>query len=170
MKLNLGARNRKIPGYLGVDCDAHDGVDVVSDVSNLSFLDNGSISEIYASHVLEHFSHRRTDSVLKEWGRVLRNGGILRVAVPDFKRTVELCQRMGGLFPWAINFLWGDQEYDTAYHYTAFDERLLRGKLAEAGFTDISRVESFGLNKDDCSNLVSNIDRKSVSLNLVAIK
>jgi ubiquinone/menaquinone biosynthesis C-methylase UbiE len=40
---------------------------------------------IYASHVIEYFDINEVKEVLREWRRVLKPGGELRVAVPDFE-------------------------------------------------------------------------------------
>jgi len=170
IKLNLGSRNRDIPGFKGMDCDPHPGVDYVGDISDLSRFESESVAEIYASHCLEHFPHTKTVSVLKEWARVLVPGGILYVAVPDFKRTVELYARTG-MNDWVVNYLWGDQGYQTAYHYTGFDEGRLRNVLLAAGFSEASQVEEFPVgHPSDCSRNVSTLDGKSISLNMVAVK
>ena len=168
--LNLGARNRAIPGFLSMDIDAHEGVDVVGDCSNLSQFEADSIGAIYASHLLEHFEHHRTLAVLKEWFRVLEPGGKLYVAVPDFQRALELYGSTG-LDDWIVRLLMGDQAYKTAYHYSLFDEERLTHQLKQAGFADAFRVEEFPIGDDnDCSNLVSNLDGESVSLNMIAVK
>lgn len=170
LKLNLGARNRPIPGFLGIDCDAHPGVDVVADVADLSLFETGSVAEVYASHILEHFPHPRTTAVLREWARALMPGGILYVAVPDFSRAVELYQR-AGLADWVVNYLWGDQGYATAFHYAGFDEHRLRALLLDTGFSEASRVDTFPVgHPGDCSTNISNIDLKPVSLNIVAVR
>lgn len=170
LKLNLGSRNRAIDGFTGMDIDPHAGVDIVGDVFDLSRFADGSVSEIYASHILEHAPHPKTLDVLKEWARVLEPGGKLYVAVPDFARTVELYQ-FRGLNEWVVNFLMGDQIYKTAYHYNLFDEPRLEGMLKAAGFSDSFRVEQFPIgDEDDCSNLKSTVDGEPVSLNMVAVK
>jgi predicted SAM-dependent methyltransferase len=170
LKLNLGSRTRLMPGFKNMDIDAHDGVDFVGDVSDLSRFADGSVSEIYASHILEHFPHLKTLDVLKEWSRVLSPGGKLYVAVPDFARCVELYGTLG-LDQWIVNFLSGDQIYATAYHYNLFDEPRLTKYLADSGFSDSFRVEAFPIgDENDCSNLASTIDGERVSLNMVAIR
>ena len=108
-------------------------------------------------------------AMLKEWCRVLEPGGVLYIAVPDFARTVEIYGKIG-LQDWVVNYLMGDQIYKTAFHYNIFDEDRLRSLLKEAGFSEVSRVESFGMHPTDCSNGKSNYDAKSVSLNMVAVK
>lgn len=169
-KINLGSRDRAIPGFLGMDIDQHEGVDIVGDISNLSMFFNGEVSEIYASHCLEHFPHTKTLDVLREWNRVLGPGGILYVAVPDFKRTVQIYQ-MYGLIDWVQNYLMGDQAYNTAYHYAIFDESRLRNLLVRAGFSEASTVGEFPIgNPEDCSRKRFTGDGGFVSLNMVAIK
>lgn len=50
---------------------------------------NNSIDLIYSAHVLEHFPHGEVPIVLKEWHRVLKNGGKVIVVVPNFDRFVD---------------------------------------------------------------------------------
>ena len=158
-------------GFKNLDCDPHPGVDIVGDASKLDMFNNGSVKEIFASHILEHFPHVDTLKVLKEWTRVLEPGGILYVAVPDFKRTVDIYLKSDHLYDWFVNYLCGDQTYKTAFHYAIFDYKRIARLLKEAGFTDVSQVEKFSISlPHDCSNNVSNYDGKSVSLNVVAIK
>ena len=170
LRLNLGAREQPIPGFKGMDLDPHPGIDFVGDVSDLSRFADGSVEEIYGSHVLEHFEHHKTDAVLKEWFRVLRPGGKLYVAVPDFARAVEIYHALG-LEDWVIRFCCGDQGYPTAYHYSLFDEERLGHLLKKAGFSDAFRVEQFPIGNDgDCSNMASTHDGLPVSLNMIAVK
>jgi predicted SAM-dependent methyltransferase len=170
LKLNLGSRDRAMKGFQNMDIDAHEGVDFVGDVSDLSRFENESVEEIFSSHILEHFEHTRTEDVLKEWFRVLKPMGKLYVAVPDFRRCVELYFQVG-LNQWIVNFLCGDQGYKTAFHYNLFDEPRLSQMLKRVGFVEVYRVDEFEMSLPrDCSNLASTHDGERVSLNLVAIK
>lgn len=47
--------------------------------------DDGSFDAVYHSHVLEHLTPEDAAGMLAECGRVLRPGGVLRVAVPDLE-------------------------------------------------------------------------------------
>ncbi len=167
MKLNLGSRDRNMEGFKNMDIEKHPGVDYVGDVSDLSRFKDGSIEEIYASNILEHFPAVRTVEVLKEWNRVLEDDGRLLISVPDFKRCAELYLEYG-LQDWIVNMLWGDQEYETAFHYTGFDHNRMLRLLAQANFKTATRVISFGV--EDCSSLVCSKDKKPVCLNMVATK
>lgn len=168
-RLNLGCNTRIRPGYVNIDKDKYPGVDVVGDVSKLDYPDS-SIDEIYASHILEHFPHPYTISVLTEWRRVLKDGGVLKLSVPDFRRTIEI-YLAGGMTDWVVNYLWGDQGYNGANHYTGFDELRLVSYLQKVGFTDISRVDELpGSTNDECSNNVYYMDNMPVSINMICVK
>ena len=169
IRLNLGGRGTKIPGFSTVDLSPDHDVDYKTDVSDLSMFEDGSVTEIYASHVLEHFPHVRTMSVLREWNRVLKRGGLIHIAVPDFQRAIEVYLR-AGLCPWVTNFLYGDQGYPLAYHYAPFTFSSLAKQLYDAGFSDSKRVFRLPYSISDCSTLISTIDNKSVSLNVTATK
>ncbi len=52
-------------------------------------LDSNSMDVVYHSHVLEHFSKFDGKQFIKECHRVLKKGGIIRIAVPDYERIVK---------------------------------------------------------------------------------
>jgi FkbM family methyltransferase len=83
LRLNLGAGGTHLSGFTNVDRKLD------TEVYPLPYED-GSVEEIVASHVLEHFSHRETSVVLQEWVRVLKPGGKIRLAVPDFEEVARL--------------------------------------------------------------------------------
>ena len=47
-----------------------------------------SCEVVYSSHMLEHLDRSGADKFLKEAFRVLRPGGIIRIAVPDLKKQI----------------------------------------------------------------------------------
>lgn len=53
-------------------------------------LQDGSVDVIYTSHMLEHLDKNEADKFLREAFRVLHPGGIIRIAVPDLKKQIEL--------------------------------------------------------------------------------
>jgi SAM-dependent methyltransferase len=54
-----------------------------ADVSRRIPLADGSVEVLYTSHMLEHLDRSEARSFLGEARRVLRDGGIIRIAVPD---------------------------------------------------------------------------------------
>jgi len=71
----------------------HDGTKpiyfTVADATKLPFRDE-VFDEVYSSHLLEHFNFGFTIPILREWFRVLRVGGKIKVCVPDFEWDVKL--------------------------------------------------------------------------------
>ena len=90
MKLHLGCGERFLEGYIHIDLAEFEHIDYKIPVNNLSIFDDNSIDEIYASHVIEYFDRDEVKELLKEWKRVLREGGILRIAVPNFSKLIEI--------------------------------------------------------------------------------
>ncbi len=173
LRLNLGGAGEgyisgRIPGYKTFDLREGSDTDIVGDVADLSRFDDGSITDLYASNVLEHFPIDNTLTVLKEWRRVLCAGGKLRVSVPDFDANVKLYLKLG-LTRWVQYLIWGDQKHSLNYHYVNFTCATLGRLLNDAGFSDSKRVESFGL-IHDASDHVDNTFRMPISLNMEAIK
>lgn len=50
---------------------------------------SGSVSAVYSSHMIEHLDRRGARTFLAEVRRILRPGGVVRVAVPDIARLVQ---------------------------------------------------------------------------------
>jgi predicted SAM-dependent methyltransferase len=168
VRLLLGGRTTKITGFTNVDLYEGPEVDIHSDVSDLLMFKDGSVSEIYASHILEHFSHTKTINVLKEWRRVLKSGGKAYIAVPDFDATITIYLKEG-FVQFINNFLWGDQEYPLAYHYSGFTYPYLASRIIEAGFNDVKRIKVMPYNVKDCSHLIDTLHGIPLSLNVEAI-
>ena len=148
-------------------------------VEDLGFIPDGSASLIYASHVLEHFGRHAFRAPLLEWHRVLRPGGVLRLAVPDFAAAAELY--VAGRLPRGIEEVRGlvtggqRDEYDA--HGMIFDEPSLSRALREVGFSAVRRWnwrETEHAHMDDYSQAyLPHMDKENgrlVSLNLEAIR
>jgi predicted SAM-dependent methyltransferase len=169
IRLNLGGRGIKIKGFQTVDLSEEHDVQIKSDVSNLWMFRDGSVDEIYASQILEHFPHVKTESVLKEWYRVLKPGSRITIGVPDFHRAIEIYLNIG-LVSWVTNQLYGDQIYPLAFHYAPFTFASLAAQLTKVGFRNVKRLTQMPYGIMDCSANVFNLDGKSVSLNVEAHK
>ena len=52
-------------------------------------LSSNSVEAIYTSHMFEHLSNEGAKSFLYEAKRILKNDGVLRIAIPDLKISVE---------------------------------------------------------------------------------
>ena len=151
LRLNLGAGATELPGFDAVDRK------VGREVFPLD-VDDESVEEIYASHVLEHFSHRQVQDVLRHWVAKLRPGGRIRVAVPDFEWIVAQYVRCNPIN--VQGYVMGGQVDDNDFHKCLFDSDMLTSLMVEAGLVEIARWLP---EIKDCSAL-------PVSLNLSGVK
>ena len=84
-RLHLGCGNVRLDGYLNVDVCPSPAVDLVADIVNLPMFADASLEEIRMSAVLEHLYRYQRAAALREWHRLLRPGGTLRIDhLPDF--------------------------------------------------------------------------------------
>lgn len=83
--LNLGCGASYHPSWVNVDfVSTGPGVVAHNLLSGIPFPDQ-TFDAVYHSHVLEHFSQKDAPGFISECRRVLKPGGILRVAVPDLE-------------------------------------------------------------------------------------
>lgn len=140
VKLHIGCGKKYLPGYKHVDVIDYDHVDYICDARHLNMIEDETISEIYACHVLEHVERSEVTDVLCEWSRVLRPDGVIRVAVPDFGAIVEEYLENRDLMCFQ-GLLYGGQTYDYNFHHIAFDYEVLKGLLEDAGFSGVCRYK-----------------------------
>jgi len=58
-------------------------------------LQDNSVDVLYSSHMLEHLDRTEAEKFLEEAFRLLRAGGIIRIAVPDIKKITEQYNESG---------------------------------------------------------------------------
>jgi SAM-dependent methyltransferase len=135
LKLNVGCGSKPQPEYLNVDERELEGVDLICDLRALPFT-NGSVAEIYAAHVIEHFTEADLKGkVLPAWHHLLKAGGRLRVAVPDAEAMSQGFVRGDLAFETLRTVTYGGQDYCGNFHYTMFSRDSLRVTLRDAGFS-----------------------------------
>ncbi|HWD20738.1 MAG TPA: methyltransferase domain-containing protein [Verrucomicrobiae bacterium] len=88
--LNLGCGARFDARWTNVDFHSADPAVISHDLRRpLPFAD-AVFAAVYSSHVLEHFSRPDATAFMAECHRVLRPGGVVRVAVPDLEMIARL--------------------------------------------------------------------------------
>lgn len=99
IKLNLGSFTQMFHGWRNLDridlypwARANHYRFVLCDLADGLNYDDGIVDAIVMSHVLEHFEYNAGGRLIAECRRVLKPGGVLRVAVPDADRIVALYQ------------------------------------------------------------------------------
>lgn len=88
--LNLGCGGHFHPGWVNVDVQAaHPCVMAFNILSGIPFAD-ATFDAVYHSHMLEHLPVWQAPAFMAECARVLRPGGVLRVAIPDLETICRL--------------------------------------------------------------------------------
>ena len=129
-----------------------------ADTGNIQFADataripcaSSSVSAVYSSHMIEHLDRGEARAFLAEVRRILRPGGVVRVAVPDMARLVRdylatedaddfiAATHMGlnrptGFIAWMQWVVVGPR-----HHLWMYDGGSLAKLLHEAGFADFA--------------------------------
>jgi predicted SAM-dependent methyltransferase len=88
--LNLGCGLRFHPAWTNVDFVAADPSVIAHDLRKGVPFGDEQFDVVYHSHLLEHFPKGDAELFLKECRRVLKPGGLIRVAVPDLERAARV--------------------------------------------------------------------------------
>lgn len=176
MKLHLGCGKLLLEGYTNIDLASK--ADVCHDIKSFEDMyDNNTIDEIYICHVLEHFSRREIINVLTEYNRILKLGGTLRIAVPDFDAVIDMYNSDKRNVYDLMGLLYGGQRNELDYHKIVFTFDTLKNVLECCGFTDVAKYDAWeflGETLDDYSkSYLPHMDRingKLVSLNVICKK
>lgn len=141
VKINLGCGDRPLPGFLNVDARDVPGIEYPNTrVEDLSCFSDNYADYLYSACVLEHLPRPLTFPALCEWNRVLKPGGMLRLAVPDWEAMVGYYAETKDLEN-LLNLIFGADAHGQDRHYRVFTYGGLRALLAEAGFKRISRYD-----------------------------
>ncbi|MEG4111291.1 methyltransferase domain-containing protein [Microcoleus sp. Pol12A6] len=151
-KLHIGCGQVKLVGWINIDEMLHPGItDLQLDITKGLPYDDDSCSLIHHEHFLEHLSAEAGLSFLKECYRLLKSGGVMRIAMPSLDQIIEKCYlgnwKDQDWLKWPeyqfiktraemlnISFRWWG-------HQWLYDREELHRRLQEAGFTIIRDVE-----------------------------
>jgi predicted SAM-dependent methyltransferase len=184
IKLHLGCGKKYIPGFIHVDLDRSPKIDYYHDIATLPMFKNNTVDLIYCCHAFEYFDRVQVKKVLKEWKRVLKKGGVIRLAVPDFQNITKVYLKykdldhqgiLGPLFGrWEVKDKKGNKNY--FYHKTSYDFESLKKVLEGVGLKAVRRYDwkkTIHKDYDDYSRAyIPHMDEKGIliSLNVEAIK
>lgn len=126
------------------DIDERWNPDYRGDVRQLPFGD-GSFDIVFSSHVLEHLGRHETIPVLKEWIRILKPDGELRLVLPNIMWAAQNIINHEGRNPKVdndiMNVFYGAQSSEYDFHKTGFTEQKIKTILAELDFQVIHYEE-----------------------------
>lgn len=136
VRLNIGAGDVKIPGFTPVDRKFG------TEAFPLPYADS-SVEEIRCVHMLEHLTYQEASDALKEWNRVLKPGGRLRLSVPDVEKITDLMKSQADNpnASWRF-FLAGGQTDENDVHKSHYNESVLQSYMEAAGFAGVQKWTS----------------------------
>ena len=152
-KLHLGCGPRYLPGYIHIDIDDLPHLDYVATMDELPMFESDSVDEIYNCGALIYYDRLEVPKVLKEWQRVLKPGGKLRISVPNFESIVQRyldsekkLESQGILGPlfgrWEARGTYNKYcTEEVIYQKTTYDFDSLKKVLLENNFKQVSRYD-----------------------------
>ena len=149
VKLHAGSGGHMLEGWINVDVDADPTVNLAADLGRSIPLRSGSVHFIHSEDFIEHLDIEPGLQFLRESFRVLRPGGVMRIATPDLRALIN--EVYFGRDPehlrWCSEFLEAagpcaalnmHMRMNGAHRFI-YDEDHLREVLEQCGFT-VKRV------------------------------
>jgi predicted SAM-dependent methyltransferase len=145
-RLNWGCGDYPAAGWINSDIKATPGVHIARDIRFGLPLETGSIEYAVSIHALPEITYQDQVPTLRELRRVLRPGGVLRLALPDLDKGIAAYLREDGDY-----FLVPDSDARSigaklvtqmlwyGWSKTLFTFDFLAELLQEAGFAEIHR-------------------------------
>ncbi len=140
LRLNLGCGPFSMKGFINIDKSDLIKSDIKADVLDLPY-DPGTVDEIYAGHILEHFTFIDGMKALYYWYSLLKKGGTISVVVPDYlylARAYVANPTVDGIKEFNDKYIYSEGQESP--HCYAYDENLLKQVLTDAGFIDLKRM------------------------------
>jgi protein O-GlcNAc transferase len=136
---------------LRLDIDPSVEPDIIGTIVDMTAVADESVDGVWSSHNLEHVYAHEVETVLGEFRRVLRPGGIALLSVPDLQRIAKQIasgdierpfyqSEAGGITPLDVLYghgrsIAGGNTYMA--HHTGFTAKTLAQKLRDAGFVGV---------------------------------
>ena len=174
--IHIGCGTTNSPEFINIDARPLAHVHIAtSEITSLADFRNRTVDLVYMCHVLEHIKKGDLTKVLLEMKRVLKDGGVLRISVPDFDKLIELYNASARDINAISNQLMGGQDHEYNIHYSVFNHRRLSELLREIGFRKVVSWDPDNCRYHDFKDRASRKKRVNgkeimISLNLEAIK
>ena len=84
-KLNIGGGRKNLAGFINIDFVFFAEVErqVIANILGLSFIPDACVSQIHTNHVVEHLTQEQFENQLKQYYRILKDGGLLSIRCPN---------------------------------------------------------------------------------------
>jgi len=175
LKIHLGSGPINIQGWVNVDARPYSHVHVVSAGFELREFADGTVSEIYLCHVLEHFSFEESKQLLRGLRKKLVVGGVVRISVPSFDKLIDIYEKSNQDLEKIKYAVMGGQDYQYNFHKSLYNASVLRNIFTEGEYSDVvewDTLADFGIDLGDWSTGAILVNGRSmpISLNMKAVK
>jgi predicted SAM-dependent methyltransferase len=137
------------------------------DVTKRFHFPDESFDFVYSSHMLEHLFPEDVKNCLSETYRLLKKGGFVRISVPDLDLIIKAYDPNAPEATLSSIFEYGTtKNRGKNSHHWMYNETLLKSKLTEVGFAEVTRRT---FQEGECPDLDKLEDRPN-SLFVEAIK
>ena len=175
--LNVGCGPYPKPEFINLDYTWNPNIDICWDITRKPYpLESGSLEGIYTEHCLEHIEFKDMKENLKEFYRLLRPGGVVRIVMPDGEIYLDIYQRrkQGAteLMPFEEGYISPMARINGIFrnhgHRFIYDFETMKRLMEEVGFKNIKKCSY--RNGADQRLLIDQEWRSPESLYVEAIK
>ena len=155
-KLQIGAGPYLLKGWLNTDfmTTLRDGTPMYMDAGKPFPIPDASFDYVFSEHLFEHLTYPQATNMLKECYRIMKPGGVIRIATPNLQFLVDMylhpeksINKAYVEFNAQRSDLPSDPVYTISYFHTSwghqiiYDPDSLTHFLEQIGFKDICRCE-----------------------------
>ena len=166
VRLNVGCGTDYKEGWINVDNNSDNNIEKLDlnwDLRNPLPFPDGSVDFIFNEHFMEHLTPEEGVQANRDFMRVLKEGGVLRIAMPDLEEVIAVYQNKNWrkhtvLENHGLGFVktraelmnmgfrwWG--------HMWLYDWEEMQRRLKEAGCVNIKRVKHSTSDHKDLNGL-----------------
>lgn len=170
-KMQIGCGTNVLSGWLNTDHSPWNDSVAFLDAAAPFPLPAGSMDYVFSEHMIEHIEYAQGQAMLRECSRVLRPGGVIRIATPNLCNIVSLLTQPEGVaqqqyvreatdkyVPQSRRYRPGlviNNFFRGFGHRFVYDPLTLREALVDAGFEQIRMLESGVSSHRELANLES---------------
>jgi len=154
VRLNIGCGTDYKKGWINIDNNSDENIDKLDlnwDLRNPLPFEENSVDFVFNEHFFEHLTVEEGQETMKDIMRVLKPGGVMRIAMPDLKATVDAYYDKGWkerdfMKKHGLEFVETPAEMlNMNFHWWGhkwlYDWEELQRRLKQAGYTKMKRVE-----------------------------
>jgi len=175
-RLNWGCGEWAEAGWINSDVKEDEGIDIVADIRDGLPLDSDSIDYAVSIHALPEVPFTELVPVLTELRRVLKPGGVLRLALPDLDKGIDAYHRKDSKYfkvpdqdAKSVSAKFVTQMVWYGYSRSLFTHEFIAEQLERAGFAKVAHC-AFQQTASRYPDIVKLDNREQESLFVEAVK